>query len=100
MTYINTKEIAPILKVLGDETRLCIVSLLYQQPLCACDLLEHFHITQPTLSYHMKQLTTIGLVMANKEGQWVKYTLNKERYAQVHDFFTMIGTCCHLNKKQ
>lgn len=93
------REIAPILKVLGDETRLCIVSLLSQQPLCACDLLEHFHITQPTLSYHMKQLMAIGLVVSKKEGQWVKYTLNEARYQQVCDFFKQLGKCCQLTAK-
>jgi ArsR family transcriptional regulator len=45
--------------------------------LCACKILEAFHFTQPTLSYHMKALTESGLVKSRREGSWVHYSLNK-----------------------
>lgn len=50
MTY---KELATYLKVLSDSSRLEILDLLSCGELCACDLLEHFQFSQPTLSYHM-----------------------------------------------
>ena len=34
------------------------------------------HITQPTLSHHMKILCECGLVNARKEGKWQHYSLN------------------------
>ena len=72
------KKYAYIFKSLSDETRLQIVSMLDEKELCACKILEKFNITQPTLSYHMKMLVDSGLVNAHKDGQWVKYSINKE----------------------
>ncbi|MGL4345666.1 MAG: ArsR/SmtB family transcription factor [Cellulosilyticaceae bacterium] len=73
---MNYVEYAPLFKVLADETRLRIIDRLSREELCACHLLEEFHITQPTLSYHMKLLTGCGLVEARKEGIWMRYKLN------------------------
>lgn len=78
MKYDYAKYI-PLLKSLSDETRLKIVDMLSCGELCACKILEQFNITQPTLSYHMKILTESGIVIGNRDGAWMKYTLNKER---------------------
>lgn len=64
MTY---KELATYLKVLSDSSRLEILDLLSCGELCACDLLEHFQFSQPTLSYHMKALVKTNLVTEKSE---------------------------------
>ncbi|MGU3670530.1 As(III)-sensing metalloregulatory transcriptional repressor ArsR, partial [Staphylococcus saprophyticus] len=51
---MSYQELATILKVLSDPSRLEIIDLLSCGELCACDLLEHFQFSQPTLSHHMK----------------------------------------------
>ena len=65
-----------ICKVLSDPHRFEIVTMISGTEMCACKLLEHFNITQPTLSHHMKQLTDCGLVNVRKEGKWSYYSLN------------------------
>ena len=75
---LNCADSALIFKALSDETRLKIIDMLSCDELCACDILEEFEITQPTLSYHMKILTESGLVNARKDGAWTRYTLNLE----------------------
>ena len=65
-------------KALSDETRLQILEMLTMGELCACKILEQFQFTQPTLSYHMKNLTQAGLVNARKEGKWTYYSINRE----------------------
>ena len=82
------KEYAVMLKALGDETRLKVVDMLSKGELCACELLEEFHITQPTLSYHMKMLVKCKLVNARKEGSWMHYSINKKIK---NDLLTFIG---------
>lgn len=67
-----------IFKALSDPTRLKVLEMISHQELCACDLLEAFEITQPTLSYHMKILTLSGLVDSRKDGLWMRYSLKKE----------------------
>lgn len=86
MEYKPEEQIA-ILKALADRNRLAIVDMLSCGELCACRILERFHITQPTLSHHMKVLTDCGLVVGRKEGVWMHYSLNK---ARVEDFLAFL----------
>jgi ArsR family transcriptional regulator len=71
-------ESALIFKALSDETRLRALHMLSSGELCACEILQSFHITQPTLSYHMNILCNSGLVSARRDGAWVRYSLNTE----------------------
>ena len=75
-------ETAKVFKALGDENRLRILSMLQSGERCACVLLEYIHLSQPTLSHHMKILCETGLVTGRKEGKWVYYSLNRVQAAQ------------------
>jgi len=73
-----------ILKALADSTRLAIIKRLSGKcELCACNILDDFEITQPTLSFHMKKLTACGLVNVHKEGVWMKYSVNTAFFEQL-----------------
>lgn len=76
-----------LLKALADATRLEIIDMLADGELCACKILESFHITQPTLSYHMKILTDCGLVNATRRGPWMRYTINPEVMDEIKNMF-------------
>ncbi|HOM42973.1 MAG TPA: metalloregulator ArsR/SmtB family transcription factor [Bacillota bacterium] len=67
---------ARIIKALSDPSRLKIVDILSCGEKCACEILEHFDLTQPTLSHHMKVLMECGIVECRKEGLWNYYSLN------------------------
>lgn len=79
------------LKALSDETRLDIISLLASGPLCACDILESFKITQPTLSYHMKMLTESNLVDSVRKGKWMHYSLNQAEFSGLIEYLGRIS---------
>lgn len=68
---------ADLFKILAEANRLIIIDMLSCGELCACKILERFNITQPTLSHHMKALSSRGLVNARKEGKWMYYSLNQ-----------------------
>lgn len=86
----NLLEQEKVFKALADETRLKILTMLINCELCACDLLEEFDITQPTLSYHMKILTEINLVKSRKDGSWMKYQLNTDKITDSIAFLVQI----------
>lgn len=65
-----------VFKALSDSNRLQIVDMLSSGEKCACEILECFNFTQPTLSHHMKVLIDCGLVGVRKEGTWSYYSLN------------------------
>ena len=73
---MNYEENAKIIKSLSDPSRLKIIDILSCGEKCACDILDHFDFTQPTLSHHMKVLIDSGLVEVRKEGLWSYYCLN------------------------
>ena len=74
MEAISTK-LPTIMKALGDENRLKILSMLESGSLCACNMLSNLHISQSTLSHHMAILSEAGLVSAWSVGKWTHYRL-------------------------
>ena len=74
---------ARVFKALCDENRLRILEILRGGEKCACVLLSDLHISQSTLSYHMKILCDSGIVVGRPEGKWMHYALNEEGIAQV-----------------
>jgi DNA-binding transcriptional ArsR family regulator len=46
--------------------------------LCAGDIEERVHLSQPTISHHMAILIKAGLVDAEKQGQWRWYRRNEK----------------------
>jgi ArsR family transcriptional regulator len=45
--------------------------------LCASDIEDRIHLSQPTISHHMSILRKAGLVETEKLGQWVWYRRNE-----------------------
>lgn len=75
---LSDRKTAEVFKALCDENRVKIVKLLRGGEKCACVLLDDLHITQPTLSHHMKILCDSGLVTGRKEGKWMHYSISPE----------------------
>ncbi len=69
----------PAFKALSDETRLKIIQMLTCEEMHANSILECFHLTQPSLSYHMKILTASGLVRARRRGGFTLYSVDGDK---------------------
>lgn len=69
-------EAADKLKLLGDKTRLTMLTLLKDRDWCVCEFVEVLDISQPGISQHLRKLKDQGIVKENKRGQWVYYSLN------------------------
>ncbi|MGF9712825.1 MULTISPECIES: ArsR/SmtB family transcription factor [Paenibacillus] len=74
MEQIN--EMSESFKMLGDKTRLTIMALLKERPLCVCDIVDLLETSQPNASQHLRKLKSAGLVNETRKGQWVYYSLN------------------------
>ncbi|RUT31902.1 ArsR family transcriptional regulator [Paenibacillus zeisoli] len=75
---IEIERMADILKLLGDRTRLTIMTLLHERELCVCEIVDFLKTSQPNISQHMRKLKAGGLVTEAKRGQWVYYSLNTQ----------------------
>lgn len=76
---------------MADPKRLQVILMLSCGEMCACQLLEAFEITQPTLSHDMKVLQDAGLVLSRKEGKWTYYTLHTDTYESLIDYLHTIS---------
>ncbi|GEB34374.1 metalloregulator ArsR/SmtB family transcription factor [Brevibacillus sp. FSL K6-0770] len=76
-------ELADSLKALGDPTRLKMIALLKLRDFCVCELVPIFKISQPAVSKHVGRLKAAGFVTETRKGQWVIYSLNRSRLAEV-----------------
>ena len=85
------KEYANLFKALADDTRVQVIQMLTVEQQCACQIIERFHISQPTLSHHMRILTESGLVTMEKKGKWVHYGINVAMFDQIKTFLSTIG---------
>lgn len=93
---VSYKEISIVLKVLSDPSRLEILDLLSCGELCACDVLEHFQFSQPTLSHHMKSLVECELITTRKKGNKRMYQLNHDVFEQINQSLNLINTTNEL----
>lgn len=59
----------------ADKTRLRILNLLVEGPLCVCHLTELLGVAQPKVSRHLKGLRDAGLVEAERCYNWTIYRL-------------------------
>ena len=85
---MNSNIAAACCKILADPTRVNIVLMLNNGTMCACEILSKLHITQPTLSYHMKLLTKHKFVTFVKKGTWVHYSLEPTKINELFTFLT------------
>ena len=79
---IDTNLAAARLKALGHPVRLGIAIRLADEPdTCACDFAEVFHVSQPTVSQHLKVLREAGLVRTKRRGTQICYSLDPDAVA-------------------
>ena len=69
------QKILQALKILSDEVRLKIISLLAENELCVCELMEALRMSQSRISNHLRILRNTGIIEAKREGKWIFYSL-------------------------
>jgi ArsR family transcriptional regulator, arsenate/arsenite/antimonite-responsive transcriptional repressor len=65
-----------VYKALADPTRRDILNLLKNKDLTAGKIADHFRISKPSISHHLNLLKQADLVHAEKEGQYIYYSIN------------------------
>lgn len=65
-----------VFKALNDPTRREILELLKDRDMTAGEIADQFNISKPSISHHLDLLKQAGLVIANKDGQFIHYSIN------------------------
>jgi ArsR family transcriptional regulator len=77
------------LATIADRTRLRILGIFLRaggESVCTCKLVPALGLTQPTVSYHLKQLTQAGLLKREPRGAFAFYSLVPEALEEVAAF--------------
>ena len=78
-------DIASLYKVLGDETRIRIVSALDNSSLCVCDLASLLSMTKSAISHQLKILKDAKLVKYRREAKNVFYSLDDDHIKAIFE---------------
>ena len=86
MSLLNTP-----FKALSDPTRRKIIQMLKDKDMTAGEIAEHFDISKPSISHHLSILKNAQLVMDERDGQNIIYSLNTTVFQEVLNWFFNIA---------
>ena len=81
-----------VFKALNDPTRRQILELLKEKDMTAGEIVEKFNISGPSISHHLDLLKQASLVIAEKEGQFIYYSLNTTVVDEIMKWLLQIKT--------
>lgn len=95
-------RLALMFKVFGNPARIAILQYIINQKACICnDLVDELGLAQATISQHLKELKTLGIIKGTIEGKSVCYCIDEKVWNDVQNdliaFFKQdvhIKQCC------
>ena len=97
-------QTAALFKALAHPARVAIIEHLIHSKECICnDFVKELPLAQPTISQHLKELRSSGLIQGTVSGNMVCYCLNPSAIELLKHYFSDIhhklGSCkttpCH-----
>ncbi|OGF67699.1 MAG: hypothetical protein A2Y62_11290 [Candidatus Fischerbacteria bacterium RBG_13_37_8] len=89
-----------IFKVLGVETRIRILDLLKEKgPLGAKSIAKTIGVSIAAVSQHLKIMRHAGLVMSQRKGYWIPYSIDEETLGYCRRALNEVCACgCRKTK--
>ena len=88
------RQMTKVFKALSDGTRQEILRLLESHQRTVGEIVGNFKLSQPTISRHLSVLKEADLVMDQRRGQNVIYSLNDEALStSMRSFFGQFRSC-------
>ena len=81
-----------LFKALNDQTRRSILEMLKDGDMTAGDIADQFDMTKPSISHHLDLLKQAELVVSDKQGQFVKYSLNATIIDDIMSWFMQFNS--------
>ena len=71
-------ELAGFFKVIGDPTRIKILTALFVSEMCVCDIAAALSMSQSAISHQLRVLKQAKLVKFRRDGKVVYYSLDDD----------------------
>ncbi|MEG0273606.1 MAG: metalloregulator ArsR/SmtB family transcription factor [Longicatena sp.] len=78
-------RLGTLFKMFSDPTRLKILSLLFQEELCVCDISCLLDMSQSAVSHQLSVLRASRLIKYRREGKNIFYSLDDEHIQKIYD---------------
>lgn len=88
--YFTEKQnqIATLAKAMGHPARVAILEYLMSVETCICgDIVNVLPLAQPTVSQHLRELKTAGLIKGNIEGTSICYCIEENTLKILKSYF-------------
>jgi ArsR family transcriptional regulator len=76
---VERQYVPSLCAALADRTRLRLLNLLNGREVCICYLAEVLETDQAQISHHLEHLREVGMVTAQRQGDWMQYRLTSPR---------------------
>lgn len=76
-------DLAELFKVFGDSTRIRILTVLFGEEMCVCDIAETLQMNQSAVSHQLKILKNAGLIRNRRSGKQVYYALADDHVSTI-----------------
>ncbi len=85
--------IATLAKAIGHPARVAIIEYLTNVDSCICgDIVNELPLAQPTISQHLKELKSTGLIKGTIKGNTICYCIDQEAIDKILDYFSGISS--------
>ena len=91
-------DLIQIYQCFCDATRLRIIHLLTNGPLCVCHFQGILELPQTKVSQHLAYLRKRGLVETTRHGQWIIYSLPENPPAELESNLKCLQDCVQTDK--
>ncbi|MFA5961668.1 MAG: metalloregulator ArsR/SmtB family transcription factor [Parcubacteria group bacterium] len=78
------------LRAISDANRLKIICVLQDGAKCVCEIVPIVKISDKLVSHHLKQLKNVNLLTEKREGNFIRYNLNKKTIREYKKIFDQI----------
>ena len=77
---MDNRKFEKISRALSDVSRISILQKFKTRKgsIYCSEVIEMLDLTQPAISHHLKQLVDADLLISEKEGRIIKYSLNQK----------------------
>lgn len=92
-------DLIQIYQCFCDATRLRIIHLLTQGPLCVCHFQEVLDLPQVKVSQQLAYLRRHGMVECTRHGNWMIYSLPAIRPAELESNLKCLQDCVQTDER-